>query len=40
MPQVKNPERKGELFAVLKVNLPRSLTPEQRSMFQKLAQMK
>jgi curved DNA-binding protein len=40
MPQVRNPERKGDLFAVLKVKLPRNLTPEQRSMFQKLAEMK
>lgn len=39
MPQIKNPDRKGDLYVVLKVKLPRNLTPEQRSMFQKLAQM-
>ncbi len=39
MPQLRNPERKGDLFVVIKVKLPRNLTPEQRVIFQKLAQM-
>jgi len=39
MPQLKNPDRKGDLFVTLKVKLPRNLTPEQRTIFQKLAQM-
>jgi curved DNA-binding protein len=39
MPQVKNPDSRGDLFVRVKVNLPRKLTAEQRELFQKLAQL-
>ncbi|HEY5672025.1 MAG TPA: DnaJ C-terminal domain-containing protein [Anaerolineales bacterium] len=37
MPQVKNPENRGDLFVRVKVKIPRNLSAEQRELFQKLA---
>ena len=36
MSQLREPERRGDLFAAVSVVLPRSLTPEQRSLFEQL----
>jgi len=37
MPHIKNPEQHGDLLARAKVTIPRALTPEQRSLYLKLA---
>jgi curved DNA-binding protein len=37
MPNIKNPDSRGDLFVRVKVHIPRSLTAEQRELFQKLA---
>ena len=37
MPHLRSPQTHGDLFARARVSLPRSLTPEQRSLFEKLA---
>jgi curved DNA-binding protein len=37
MPHMRNPQIHGDLFAHARVNLPRNLTSEQRSLFEKLA---
>ena len=37
MPQIKNPETRGDLFVQVKVKIPRNLTTEQRELFQKLS---
>ena len=37
MPNIKNPDSRGDLFVRVKVRIPRSLTAEQRELFQKLA---
>jgi curved DNA-binding protein len=39
MPQIKNPEQRGDLFVRVKVKIPRNLSPEQRELFEKLARM-
>ena len=39
MPQVKNPESHGDLFARIKVTIPRNLSAEQRELFQKLSRL-
>lgn len=39
MPQIKNPQGRGDLYVRVKVKIPRNLTAEQRQLFQKLAQM-
>lgn len=39
MPNIKNPQQMGDLFVRLKVQIPKKLTPEQRELFEKLAQM-
>jgi curved DNA-binding protein len=38
MPLLRTPDKKGDLFARIKVQLPRNLTPEQRKLFEQLAQ--
>jgi len=38
MPHLRNPEKRGDLFARAKVSLPRNLSEEQRALFEKLAQ--
>jgi curved DNA-binding protein len=38
MPHLRNPNSRGDLFARVKVRLPRSLSQEQRELFEKLAQ--
>jgi curved DNA-binding protein len=38
MPQLKNPDRHGDLYARIKVRLPRDLTPHQRELFEQLSQ--
>jgi curved DNA-binding protein len=37
MPNIKNPDNRGDLFVRVKVRIPRNLSPEQREVFQKLA---
>ena len=37
MPHLRSPQTHGDLFARARVSLPRSLTPEQRGLFEKLA---
>ena len=37
MPHLKNPTQHGDLFARVKVKIPRELTPHQRELFQQLA---
>jgi hypothetical protein len=37
MPHLRSPQTHGDLFARARVSLPRSLTPEQRVLFEKLA---
>jgi len=37
MPQLRNPEKRGDLFVRIKVSIPRSLTSEQKQLFQQLA---
>lgn len=37
MPLLRNPNKKGDLFARIKVQIPRDLTPEQRKLFEQLA---
>jgi curved DNA-binding protein len=37
MPQIKNPDSRGNLFVAVRVKLPRNLTAEQRELFKKLA---
>jgi curved DNA-binding protein len=39
MPQIKNPEQRGDLFVRVKVKIPRNLSSEQRELFEKLAQL-
>lgn len=38
MPQLKNPDQHGDLYARIKVQLPRDLTPHQRELFEQLSQ--
>jgi curved DNA-binding protein len=40
MPRLKNPSIHGDLFVRTKVNIPRNLTPQQRKLFQELADLK
>lgn len=40
MPQLRNPKVHGDLYVRVKVQIPRSLTPEQRKLFEQLAKMK
>jgi curved DNA-binding protein len=40
MPGLQQPSRKGDLFAHLKVNLPQSLSAEEKELFQKLASLR
>lgn len=40
MPQLRSPSTRGDLYARIKVQLPRSLTPEQRKLFEELARTK
>jgi curved DNA-binding protein len=40
LPHLKKPESHGDLYAQIKVNLPRKLSQEQRDLFEKLAKMK
>jgi curved DNA-binding protein len=37
MPKAKSPQTRGDLFARARVKIPRNLTPEQRQIFEKLA---
>jgi curved DNA-binding protein len=37
MPQLKDPKKRGDLFAKIKVRLPKNLTTEQRKLFEELA---
>ena len=37
MPQSKNPQTKGDLYVKIKVNIPRNLTPEQKSLLEEAA---
>ena len=37
MPQLRNPQQHGDLYARMKVQVPRQLTPHQRSLFEELA---
>jgi curved DNA-binding protein len=37
MPSLKNKDKRGDLYARLKVRLPKSLTPEQHALFEQLA---
>lgn len=37
MPQLRNPSARGDLYARIKVQIPRKLTPEQRKLFEQLA---
>lgn len=39
MPQIKNPEQRGDLFVRVKVKIPKNLTQEQRELFEKLARL-
>ncbi len=39
MPKIKSPQERGDLYVRVRVKIPRNLTPEQRQLFQKLAQM-
>jgi curved DNA-binding protein len=39
MPQIKNPEQRGDLFVHVKVKIPRNLSAEQRDLFEKLARL-
>ena len=39
MPQIKNPEQRGDLFVRVKVKIPRNLSSEQRELFEKLARL-
>ena len=38
MPNLRDPQRHGDLYARVKVQIPRKLTPKQRSLFEELAQ--
>jgi curved DNA-binding protein len=40
MPGLQSPPHQGDLFAHLQVNLPRSLKPEERELFEKLASLR
>jgi curved DNA-binding protein len=40
LPHLKKPEEHGDLYAQVKVNLPRKLSAQQRELFEKLAKMK
>jgi curved DNA-binding protein len=37
MPQIKNPDSRGNLLVAVRVKIPRNLTDQQRELFQKLA---
>lgn len=37
MPHLRDPQSRGDLFARIKVQIPRNLTPDQRTLFQQLA---
>jgi curved DNA-binding protein len=39
MPHIKNPEQRGDLFARVKVNIPRRLSAEQRELFEQLKKL-
>jgi curved DNA-binding protein len=39
MPKLKSPQQHGDLFAHIKVKIPRNLTPQQRERFEELARM-
>ena len=40
MPQIKNPDSRGNLLVAVRVKIPRNLTDQQRELFQKLADSK
>jgi curved DNA-binding protein len=40
MPNLKNPQNKGDLYVKVKVNIPRDLSPRQKELFQELARTK
>jgi len=40
MPNLRNPQKHGDLYVKVKVELPRSLTPQQRALFEQLRSLK
>jgi curved DNA-binding protein len=40
MPQLKNPEQRGDLFATIDVQLPRNLDEEERRLFEQLRDLR
>jgi curved DNA-binding protein len=40
MPNLRDPKKRGDLYARIKVQLPRNLSPEQRKLFEQLAKTK
>ncbi len=40
MPHIKNPQEKGDMFARIKVRIPKNLSPKQRELFKELAESK
>ena len=40
MPQLKNPDEKGDLFVQVKVRIPKNISPEQKSLLQKARDLK
>jgi curved DNA-binding protein len=40
MPNLRNPEQRGNLYATVQVQLPRNLSPQERELFQKLRGMR
>ena len=39
MPHLRDPQKRGDLYARVKVQIPRNLTPEQRKLFEELARL-
>ena len=37
MPHLRDPKTRGDLYARIKVQIPRNLSPEQRKLFEQLA---
>jgi curved DNA-binding protein len=40
MPNVKNPEQRGDLYVTVNVELPRNLTDEEKRLFEQLRQLR